>query len=74
MIYIDTDKESARIKDLNSKFGTLINMQGDILLKDKETIQKGNTVYHFKTSTIICPVPIDSNYAIENLALSRSSH
>ena len=50
------DKESssicAKIKDFNSKFGTLLNMQDDMTIRDKITIQKGNTVYHYKLRSL----------------------
>jgi hypothetical protein len=69
MIYLDADTESVKIKDLNSKFGTLINMQQDLLLKDKETIQKGNTVYHYKSNSAMIYSAIKQTYACENLNL-----
>jgi hypothetical protein len=45
--------EEGRLKvhDEKSKFGTLISMSDDIVLNEtnrKATLQKGNTVYHFK--------------------------
>ncbi len=47
LIYLDTKEEKLKIKDLKSKFGTLIKMTKDLNIADKATIQKGNTVYHF---------------------------
>ena len=74
MIYLDTDTESAKIKDLNSKFGTLINMQQDLVLKDKETIQKGNTVYHYKTKFEQTHSALKDKYTCENFNLKLSGN
>lgn len=50
-LFIDKDKRAVKIKDINSKFGTLLNMKEDIIITEtnyKATVQKGNSVYHFK--------------------------
>jgi hypothetical protein len=48
---ITMDEGQLRVTDEKSKFGTLISMSDDIILNEnnkKATLQKGNTVYHFK--------------------------
>jgi hypothetical protein len=53
LIYYDEKINNLRIKDLGSKFGTLLSMPGDIIINhSKLVLQKGNTVYHMKMKYI----------------------
>lgn len=51
-LLIDPDSgDDLRIHDLGSKFGTLINMNNEIIIDElnpEVSLQKGNTVYNFK--------------------------
>lgn len=50
LIYLDD--HMIRIKDLGSKFGTLVNMTESVILKyGKAVLQKGNSVYHISICT-----------------------
>jgi hypothetical protein len=55
-LFIDRDRGNyLRVKDLGSKFGTLISMKDDIILDElnpEVSLQKGNTVYNFKIKNL----------------------
>jgi hypothetical protein len=55
-LFIDRDRgNDLRVRDLGSKFGTLISMKDDIILHElnhEVSLQKGNTVYNFKIKNL----------------------